>query len=98
MGVLEYKLLGVTKKKSDKRVLLIVEDIHPNATFKQVYLEVRNDKVVYCGQVVPETLINFNSVNEGSEYTGFRRSKWVKLNVNDYQSFTGKVYEDVKSL
>ncbi len=98
MGVLEYKLLGATKKKSDKRVLLIVEDLHPNATFKQVYFEVRNDKVVYCGQVIPETLINFNSVNEGLEYAGFRRSKWVKLSVNDFQSLTGKVYEDAKSL
>lgn len=25
-------------------------------------------------------------------------SKWVKLSLNDFQSLTGKVYEDVKSL
>jgi hypothetical protein len=93
-GMLKYKLVGATKKKSDKRILLIVEDTHKKAIFKHIYLEIKDGKVIDCGHVYNTTLENWNNCPVGSEYTGHRKSKWIKLDPDDYSSLTGKTYSE----
>jgi hypothetical protein len=92
MGILTYKVIGVTKKKSDKRVLLIVEDINKSAVFKKIYLEINDNSVFNCGQVFPKTDDNYNIVGIGDEYKGYRNSKWIKLDPNDFKDTFGKIY------
>ena len=96
MGILKFRLLGVTRKKSDKRVLLIVEDMCPKATFKTVYLEVEGDNVIDCGRVFNTTFSNWKDCEVGVEYKGYRNSKWIKLDLEDYLNLTGKVYNEIK--
>ena len=91
-GMLKYKLVGVTKKKADKRILLIVEDTDKRAIFKHIYLEIKDGKAIDCGHVYGGTLDSWNDCQVGSEYTGHRRAKWVKLDPNDYMDLTGKAY------
>lgn len=92
MGITKYKVIGATMKKSDKRVLLIVEDLNPNRIFAYYYIQIENDIAIDCGNVFDKTNDNYNSVEIGEEYKGYRNSKWIKLNVNDYKSLFGKVY------
>jgi hypothetical protein len=91
-GMMKYKLIGVTKKKSDKRILLIVEDTSKNPIFKHIYLEIVDDKVIDCGRVYDNTFKSWDDCKIGSEYTGHRRAKWIKLDPNDFINLTGKCY------
>jgi hypothetical protein len=91
-GMTKYKLIGVTKKKSDKRKLLIVEDLNPNVIFKTIYIEVNGDKATDCGHVFNTTFDNWKDVNVGDEYKGYRNSKWIKLDPNHFSNLTGKIY------
>lgn len=96
MGIIEYKLIGATKKNRDKRTLLIVEDMSQvhNMTFKYVYLEIVDDVIIYCGRVMENTMNNFNSVNIGDKYKGWKNSGWLKLDVNNFVELTGKIYKE----
>lgn len=91
-GMLKYKLIGATKKKSDKRILLIVEDTDPKAIFKHIYLEIVDSKAIDCGHVYKDTFTNWDNCSIGGEYTGHRRTKWIKLDPNNFKELTGKVY------
>jgi len=91
-GMLKYKLVGATKKKSDKRILLIVEDTDKKAIFKHIYLEIKDGQLIDCGHVYKTTLDNWTNCQVGGEYTGHRRAKWIKLDPDDYGSLTGKSY------
>lgn len=92
LGILSYKVVGATKKKSDKRILLIVEDLTPKAIFKTIYLQIDGNKVIDCGHVFDTTHKNWNECNIGDEYKGYRNSKWIKLDPNDFTNLTGKIY------
>lgn len=91
-GMLKYRLVGATRKKSDERTLLIVEDLHEEATFNRLYVEIKDGKLIDCGPVYDTTLENWTACPVGSEYTGHRRAKWIKLDPNDYVELTGKAY------
>jgi hypothetical protein len=95
MGVMEYKVIGATKKKSDKRVLLICEDIRPDAIFKTIYLQIDKNVVTNCGRVFDTTQNNWEQCSIGDEYKGYRNSKWIKLNHNELSDLFGKVYQDL---
>jgi hypothetical protein len=92
-GMMNYKVIGATKKKKDKRTLLIVEDIHPKAIFKVIYLEIKDDKAFDCGHVYNPTLDNWKDTDINDEYKGYRNSKWIKLDPNDFMNLTPKVYK-----
>jgi hypothetical protein len=96
MGILSYKVVGATKKKSDKRILLIVEDMDKKANFKRVYLEIIDDSAIECGHVFNSTDENYNTVNIGDEYKGYRNSKWVKMDPNEFKDKFGKIYKNKK--
>jgi hypothetical protein len=93
-GMLKFKLVGATKKKNDKRILLIVEDLDKLAPFKHIYLEVNGDGSTDCGHVFNTTFDNWKGVNVGDEYKGYRNSKWIKLDPNDFINLTGKIYSN----
>jgi hypothetical protein len=95
-GMTKYKLIGATKKKSDKRILLIVEDINPNSIFKTIYIEVNGDKATDCSNVFNTTFDNWKDCILGGEYKGYRNSKWIKLDPNDFTNLTGKIYSSSK--
>lgn len=97
MGMRKFKLIGVTKKKSDKRVLLIVEDLDKKAIFKHIYLEVNGDKSTDCGHVFNTTFDNWGNCEVGGEYKGYRNSKWIKLDPNDFINLTG-IYSNTRNL
>lgn len=90
-GIREYKVIGATMKKSDKRVLLIVEN--KNNTDK-LYYEINNDEAVYCGHVFLKTDENYNKVNIGEQYKGYRNSNWIKLDHTDYADLFTKIYSE----
>ena len=90
-GMMEYKVIGVTKKNSDKRILAICEDTNPNSIFKFIYIQIIGTKAIDCGHVYNTTKDNFDKTDIGQSYKGYRNSKWIKLNPTDFK-FDG-VYE-----
>lgn len=96
-GVMTYKIIGMTKKNSDKRILVMCEDLHPKAIFKHVYFEITDNGSVDCGHIYPNTEKNFNGAKVGESYKGYRNSKWIKLDPRDYD-FGGKVYYEIKTI
>lgn len=95
MGIMRYKVIGATFKKSDKQVRLIVEDTY--SSFGRTipkYFVIEKDKAIDCGDGFVATMEAYNKAEIGEEYTGYRRSKWLKLNPNDYTNLTGKIYQD----
>lgn len=95
LGILKYKLIGATKKKSNKKILLMVEDLNPNVIFKTIYIEVNDDKVIDCGRVFDKTFDNWKDCILGDEYKGYRNSKWIRLNPDDFINLTGKIYSEI---
>lgn len=95
MGIMTYKVIGTTFKKADKKVRLIVEDTYSSfgRTISK-YFVIENNQAVDCGDVFIPTEEAYNKAEIGQEYTGYRRSKWMKLNPNDYTNLTGKIYQD----
>lgn len=97
MGIMTYKVIGATYKKSDKKVRLIVEDKYTFTSSKKeltAYLMIEGDKSIDCGNGFIPTMEAYNKAEIGQEYTGYRRSKWMKLDPNDYSNLTGKIYQD----
>jgi hypothetical protein len=41
------------------------------------------------------TITNFDKADINEEYLGSRNAKWIKLDLNDYQDFVGKIYETI---
>lgn len=97
-GMTEFKIVGYTKKNSDKRVLAICEDTHPKAIFKLIYIEVVGTidgvKAIDCGHVYNTTNDNYNKAKIGESYKGYRNSKWIKLDKAEYD-FSG-IYSENK--
>lgn len=91
MGIMTYKVTGATLKKSDKKVRLIVSNKQ-----NSIYFMIEDDKVIDCGLVFLKTEEDYNKSNIGEEYTGYRRSKWIKLDPNDFSHLFGKVYSELK--
>ena len=98
MGIVTYKLVGVTNKKKDKRIMLIVKEI-TNEPFRDrlTYLDVKDNEIDDCGWVYQTTLENFNKANFNEEYLAHRNAKWVKLNPDDFKHLTGKVYTNSRN-
>lgn len=97
MGIMTYKVIGATYKKADKQVRLIVEDKYTFTSDKKEltkYFTIEDGKAVDCGNGFIPTMEAYNKAEIGQEYTGYRRSKWRKLDPNDYSNLFGKVYQD----
>lgn len=95
MGIMTYKVVGATQKKSDKGVRLIVEDTYSSfGRTIQKYFVIENNQAIDCGLVYIPTEEAYNKAEIGGEYTGYRRSKWIKLDPNDFSNLTGKLYTD----
>jgi hypothetical protein len=97
MGIMTYKVIGATYKKADKQVLFIVEDKYTFTSDKReltAYINIKDGKAVDCGNGFIPTMEAYNKAEIGEEYTGYRRSKWCKLDPNDYSNLFGKVYQD----
>ena len=95
MGIMTYKVIGATYKKADKKVRLIVEDTY--SSFGRTipkYFVIEDGKAVDCGNGFVPTMEAYNKAEIGEEYTGYRRAKWMKLDLNDYSHLFGKVYQD----
>lgn len=95
MGIMTYKVIGATFKKSDKQVRIIVEDTY--SSFGRTipkYFVIEDGKAVDCGDGFVATMDAYNKAEIGQEYTGYRRAKWSKLDPNDYKHLFGKIYQD----
>lgn len=95
MGIMKYKVIGATYKKSDKKVRLIVEDNYSFTSGKTQlikYFVIDKDMAIDCGDVYKPTSEAYQKANIGEEYTGYRRSKWSKLDPNDYKNLFSRVY------
>lgn len=97
MGIMTYKVIGATFKKSDKQVRIIVEDKYTFTSGQEEltkYFTIEDGKAVDCGNGFVPTIEAYNKAEIGQEYTGHRRAKWSKLDPNDYKHLFGKIYQD----
>jgi hypothetical protein len=87
-GILSYEVIGAVMKKSDKRIMFIVNDLNNN----QIYIELKALNAIMCGNVYDKTFDNYQQTSINSEYKGERNTTWIKLDHNKYLHLFGMVF------